>query len=181
MGIFGLKIDEIYETEIISLENEGAGVAKINGMVVFIPKALVGEKVRIRITEIKKNYARAKIVEILEKSDKRTNSLCPYYDECGGCNLRHQTSKENLKFKKEKVEIALNKIGKLNVLVDDIIPSFKEDNYRNKVSFKVEKDRIGFYGEGTYQLIDIENCLLADSNINDALKVIRNYIKEYDN
>lgn len=181
MGLFSLKIDEIYETKIIGLENEGAGVAKINGMIVFIPKALVGEKVRIRITEIKKNYARGKIVEILEKSDKRVISKCPYYEECGGCNLRHQTSNENLKFKKEKVETALNKIGKLNVLVDDVIPSFKEDNYRNKVSFKVEKDRIGFYGEGTYQLIDIENCLLADSSINDALKVIRNYISKYDN
>ena len=181
MGLFSLKIDEIYETEIISLENEGAGVAKINGIVVFIPKALVGEKVRVRITEIKKNYARAKIVEVLEKSSKRTISLCPYYDECGGCNLRHQTPEENLKFKQEKVQIALNKIGKLNIIVDDIIPSVRNDNYRNKVSFKVEKNRIGFYGEGTYQLIDIENCLLADSNINDALKVIRTYIKEYDN
>lgn len=181
MGLIPLKIDEIYETTITGLENEGSGVAKINGMIVFIPKALIGEKVRVRILEIKKNFARGKIVEILEKSSKRTESLCPYYEECGGCNLRHQTSSENLKFKKEKVEVALRKIGKLDVEVDDIVPSFKENNYRNKVSFKVENSRIGFYGEGTYQLIDIDNCMLAENDINDALVVIRDYLSKYEN
>ena len=181
MGLIPLKIDEIYETTITGLENEGSGVAKINGMIVFIPKALIGEKVRVRILEIKKNFARGKIVEILEKSSKRTESLCPYYEECGGCNLRHQTSAENLKFKKEKVEVALQKIGKLDVEVDDIVPSFKENNYRNKVSFKVENSRIGFYGEGTYQLIDIDNCMLAENDINNALVVIRDYLSKYEN
>lgn len=181
MSLMSLKIDEIYETEIIGLENEGAGVAKINGIIVFVPKALVGEKLRVRIIEIKKNFARGKIVEILEKSSNRITPSCPYYQECGGCNLRHQTKEENLKFKKEKVETALKKIGKIDVVVDDIVPSFKENNYRNKVSFKVENDRIGFYGEGTYQLINVENCMLAENEINNALTVIRNYIKNYEN
>lgn len=181
MSLMSLKIDEIYETEIIGLENEGAGVAKINGIIVFVPKALVGEKLRVRIIEIKKNFARGKIVEILEKSSNRITPSCPYYQECGGCNLRHQTKEENLKFKKEKVETALKKIGKIDVMVDDIVPSFKENNYRNKVSFKVENDRIGFYGEGTYQLINVENCMLAENEINNALTVIRNYIKNYEN
>lgn len=179
--INSLKIDEIYETVITSLENEGCGVSKINGIVVFIPKALVGEKVRVRITEIKKNFARGKIVEILEKSNNRIKSKCPYYDECGGCNLRHQTDTENLKFKKEKIETALKRIGKIDAKVEDVIPSFKNDNYRNKLSLKVEDDKIGFYGEGTYQLIDIDYCLLAHEEINKALKVIRTYIKEFKN
>ncbi len=181
MNLIPLKIDEIYEAEIIGLENEASGVAKINGMIVFIPKVLVGERVRVRIIEIKKNFARGKLIEVLQASKNRCKSKCPYYGECGGCNLRHQDANENLLFKKEKVENALKRIGKLNVIVDDVIPSFKDDNYRNKVSFKVENDRIGFYGEGTYQLIDIDNCLLAEKKINDALKVIRSYLKENKN
>lgn len=179
--IGAIKIDEIYETEITSLENEGAGVCKINGMVVFVPKTLPGEKVRVRITEKKKNYARGKLVEILKESDKRVKSRCPFYEECGGCDLRHQTTSENLKFKKEKIKNALKRIGKIDVKVDDCLPSLKDDNYRNKVSFKVENNRIGFYGEGTYQLIDIDYCLLVESLINDALQVIRNYLKENNN
>lgn len=178
MSLMPLKIDEIYETEILGLENEAAGVAKINGIIVFIPKVLVGEKVKIRITEIKKNFAKGKLIEILKASDDRCNSKCPYYGECGGCNLRHQLSKKNLLFKKEKVKTALKKIGKLDIKVDDVISAIKDDNYRNKVSFKVENDRIGFYGEGTYQLVDIQNCLLAEKEINDALSVIRTYLKE---
>ncbi len=176
-----LKIDDVKECVIEALENEGAGVTKINGMVVFVPKALVGEKVRVRIVEIKKNYARAKIIEVIETSKNRIVSDCPYYGECGGCNLRHQSDEYNLKFKKEKVEIALQKIGKIDVKVSDIVPSFKSDNYRNKASFKVEGDRIGFYGEGTYQLVDIENCMLLEKEINESLLVIRDYLKKYQN
>lgn len=176
-----IKIDEIYETEITALENEASGVCKINGMVVFVPKALVGEKVRVRITEIKKNFARGKIVEILNPSPKRLESKCPYYEECGGCNLRHQSTQENLNFKKEKVKIALKRIGKIDTEVDDAIPSLKEDNYRNKVSFKVENDNIGFYGEGTYQLINIDYCLLAENEINECLTVIKRYLSNNEN
>lgn len=174
--INNIKIDDVYEVTIDSLENEASGVAKVGGMVVFIPKTLIGEKVRIRITEIKKNYAKGKVIEILESSKDRIKQSCPYYDECGGCNLRHQSCNESLKFKKNKVENAIKRIGKLDVQVDDVIPSYINDNYRNKASFKVEKERIGFYGEGTYQLVDIKYCLLMKKEINNALKVIRNYL-----
>ena len=176
-----LKIDEIYEAEVIGLENEGKGVCKVGGIIVFVPKTLKGEKIRFRVTEIKKNFAKGKLVQVLKESDKRVKPSCPYYEECGGCNLRHQEMKENLKFKKEKIENALKRIGKIDKKVEDVIPSFKNDNYRNKISLKVEDDKIGFYGEGTYQLIDIDNCLLAVNEINEAIKVIRTYIKGFKN
>lgn len=181
MSIFSLKIDDIVTVKIDGLENEGCGVAKINGMVVFIPKTLVGEIAKIRITEIKKNFARGKVIEIIEPSKKRIKNDCPYYEECGGCNLRHQSDIESLKFKKEKVETALKRIGKIETKIDDVIPSPKCDNYRNKASFKVEKDKIGFYSSGSYQLVDIESCKLLEDDINDCLCVIRNYIKENKN
>lgn len=176
-----IKIDEIYDANIEGLENEGAGVCKINGMVVFVPKALTGEKVRIRIIEIKKNYAKGKVIEVLEKSKHRVDSGCPYYEECGGCNLRHQDSKENLKFKKEKVENAIKRIGKLDIKVNDVVSSFRDDNYRNKASFKVENNKIGFYSEGTYQLVDIKECKLMKKEINDSLYYIRKYLEENKN
>ena len=176
-----IKIDEIYDVNIEGLENEGAGVCRINGMVVFVPKALTGEKVRIRITEIKKNYAKGKVIEVLEKSKHRVDSGCPYYEECGGCNLRHQDSKENLKFKKEKVENAIKRIGKLDIKVNDVVSSFRDDNYRNKASFKVENNKIGFYSEGTYQLVDIKECKLMKKEINDSLYYIRKYLEENKN
>lgn len=171
-----VKVDEVYESNITALENEGKGVCKIGGMICFVPKGLPGEKIRFRVTEKKKNFAVGKLIEVLEKSNYRVISNCPYYDECGGCNLRHQTSKENLKFKKEKVETALKRIGKIDVKVNNVIECEKEDNYRNKASFKVEDDKIGFYEEGTYRLIDIKECLLCSSEINKVLKTVKRYI-----
>lgn len=178
MGLIPMKIDDVYETEITSLENEGSGVCKIKGVTVFVPKTLVGETVRIRITEIKKNFARGKLIEIIKPSSNRTKPLCPYYNECGGCDLRHQSNLKNLEFKKQKVETAIKRIGKMDCKVSDVVPSFKNENYRNKASFKVENNRIGFYGSGTYQLVDIDYCMLLEKEINDALLVIRNYLNE---
>lgn len=181
MNLIPIKIDDIYEVEIIGLENEGSGVCKVKGITVFVPKALIGEKARIRIVEIKKTFARGKVIEILEPSKNRIKVTCPYYEECGGCDLRHQSDEENLKFKKQKVETALNKIGKINTKVEDVIPSSRLDNYRNKASFKVEKENIGFYGHGTYQLVDIKECMLLEKEINDVLEVIRKYLSNNEN
>ena len=181
MGLIPMKIDDVYETEITALENEGSGVCKIKGVTVFVPKTLVGETVRIRITEIKKNFARGKLIEIITPSSNRTKPLCPYYNECGGCDLRHQSNYKNLEFKKQKIENAITRIGKINCKVSDVVPSFKTENYRNKASFKVENDRIGFYASGTYQLVDIDYCMLLENVINEALLIIRNYLKENKN
>lgn len=181
MGLLTIDIDEIYESEVLSLENEGQGVCKVKGVTVFVPKTLVGEKIRFRITEKKKNFARGKLIEILKPSNDREESLCPYYEECGGCDLRHQSDKKNLEFKCLKVQNALNKIGKIDYKIKNIIPSFKNENYRNKASFKVEDRRIGFYGNGTYQLVDISYCRLLDDKINKALEVIRSYIVNNEN
>lgn len=125
MGLIPIKIDEIYEAEVIDLENEAAGVCKVKGVTVFVPKTLVGEKIRFRITEIKKNFARGKLIEILNSSEKRVKSSCPYYEECGGCDLRHQSDDENLIFKRNKVIKALEKIGKIKTEVKPVIASLK--------------------------------------------------------
>ena len=173
-----LKIDDVCEVLITGLENEGKGVCKVGGMICFVPKVLPGEKVKIRITEIKKNFARGKVIEILEKSKQRVEPNCPYYNECGGCDLRHQSYEDSLLFKKEKVETALKRIGKVDVKVEDVISCVKTDNYRNKMSFKVEDNKIGFYEEGTYRLINIDKCNLAENRINELLKQIKNYLEE---
>lgn len=176
-----MKIDKIYECKIMYLENEGSGVARINNFVVFVPKTLVGELVKIKIVKIKKNYAVAKLLEIIKPSKYRIKPNCIYYDSCGGCNLRHQTSEKNLEFKKNKIDIAMNKIGKININTEDIIPSFQEDNYRNKAIFKVEKDKIGFYEQNSYFLVDISYCKLLNDKINNILLLIREYLKEHKN
>ena len=91
-----MKLNEVYETEILRLNNEGEAVAIINGMIVFIPFALQGEIVKVKIIEINKNYAKGELLEIKEKSLDRRVEICPFFYECGGCNLMHMDYEKQL-------------------------------------------------------------------------------------
>ena len=121
-----MNINDIYEVEVIDVNNFGVGIAKINNMVIFINNALLGEKLKIKIVDVKKSYAYGKIIEILISSDFRTNVDCPYYNICGGCSFLHTSiNSEN--------QIKENYIKKLfsNYKVSNIICN-NEYYYRNK-------------------------------------------------
>ena len=81
--------NEIYETTVCDYTAEGQGIAKIDGCVVFIPNAIVGEQVRVRIEKAQKTWAAGKLVEILEKSPHRISRECPQAKLCGGCDFWH--------------------------------------------------------------------------------------------
>ena len=92
-----MKKNEEYIVEIIDTGFQGEGIAKIEGIAVFVPQAIKGEKIKIKILKVTSKCAYGKIVEILEKSPERTQSDCETYNRCGGCNLRHVNYKETLK------------------------------------------------------------------------------------
>ena len=175
-----MKLNEIYETKILRLNNEGDGVGKIDDIVTFVKGALKGEIVRVRIDKIYKNYAKASIIEILEKSIDRRIPICPYFDYCGGCDLMHMDYNDQLKFKKEKIESIFKKICNMDITLSSI-NSYNNLNYRNKVVFKVKEDKIGFYKRKTYEIIDINECIISDKKINEILLKLREFIKEHIN
>ena len=126
--------------EITGLSHQGEGIGRLpDGTVVFVPKALVGEKVFVEVVERKKNFARAKLVSILEKSDKRCEPKCKLYDSCGGCLLQHLNYDAQLVYKAEMVRDSLKRLGKLCVDVLPAIGMKRPWHYRNKVhlQFKV--------------------------------------------
>ena len=99
--------NEEYVVEIIDNGFQGEGIAKIDGMAVFIPKCLKGEKVRIKILKVTTSLAYGKVLEILEKSEYRNESDCNTFTRCGGCNLRHINYDYTLEIKKNSVESTL--------------------------------------------------------------------------
>ncbi len=175
-----MNVNEEYEVEILRENNEGDGVASVNGFIVFVKGALKNEKVKIKIDEVNKNYAVGSIIEIKEKSINRIDPICPYFYDCGGCNLMNMNYKSQLKFKKNKVESILKKICNKDITLSSI-NSFNQINYRNKVVFKVENDKIGFYRNKTNEVIDIEKCIISNEKINEVLLKLRKFIKENDN
>ena len=90
--------------KIIRYNNEGEGVAIFNDLVIFIPGVIIDEEVKIKIVELKKNYARGEVIKLLIPSTDRRIPVCPFYNECGSCNLMHIDYNKQLEFKKKKVE-----------------------------------------------------------------------------
>ncbi len=163
-----MKIDDELIVKIIKQDNFGQGISKQNGFVVFVKNAIVGEKLKVKITSIKKNYAEAEIIEILEKSDNRRKYSCIYYNKCGGCSIGHQVYKYQTKFK----ESVLKEILKIN---DIEVVTTNEENYRNKVVLRISNGNLGFYENKTNNIIDIGECVIADNKINNIIKLLKGF------
>ena len=164
-----MKINDIYEVIIESVDDIGNGVTRINNIVVFIPYTLSNEKVKIKIVSISKRFAVGKVIEFITKSDKRCEVKCNCYNECGGCNFLHINFNDELSIK-------INYINKLfNININTVLTN-NEYNYRNKATFHIKDGKIGYYSEKTNDIIEFNNCLLLDNRIND----IYNYLKEHE-
>lgn len=160
------------KTIIEKLDNHGRGICFINNKITFIDNALPNEEVEIEITKESKKYNEAKVINYLKQSDKRVKPLCPYYEECGGCNLLNTSYEETIKFKKEKLESLLSKYSNIDKEIE-IIPSINELEYRNKITLKVKNNEYGYYISNTHKLVKIENCLLAEQPIKEFIKDIK--------
>ena len=130
-----MKKNEEYIVEIIDTGFQGEGIAKIEGIAVFVPQAIKGEKIKIKILKITSKCAYGKIVEILEKSPERTQSDCETYNRCGGCNLRHMKYEYTLEIKKAIVENCLYKQFNRDIQVNDVIGMKEPMFYRNKLQY----------------------------------------------
>ena len=175
-----MHLEDTYEVKIIRLNNEGLGVALVDKFVVFVKNALVNEIVKIKITEVNDNYAKADVINYIETSSNRVIPSCPFYEKCGGCNLMHMNYESQISFKKDKVKSIFKKISNIDIDIKDIIYD-KEYNYRNKVTLKVKNDKIGLYREKTNDIINVDKCLLLDNKINDELIKLELFVHRYKN
>lgn len=179
-----LEIDKECIVKIESLGYEGEGVAKIDRYPIFIPGALKGETVKIKITKAKKKYAYGKLIEIIDKSSYRKEHKCIYYNKCGGCTLMHSTYEGQLDFKFNRVKDCIKKIAGLNDSIVKYPLGMKEEyRYRNKVQLPVGlvdgKIAIGFYSEKTHEIVDIDSCMLQDEVSDKIISIVKGWMEEY--
>lgn len=165
------------QVKIEKLDNFGRGIAHINNKICFIENALPNEIVEVEITKEKAKYQEAKVINYIEKTKDRIEVDCPYYDKCGGCNLRHLSYEKENEYKENKVKEVLKHIGRLDIKVNNIIYS-DEYNYRNKVTLHNSDNKIGYYEKNTRNIIKIDNCYLLDNKINESIKNINTKDKE---
>lgn len=158
------------KVEIVDYDHLGRGIAKIAEKIVFVKKAKVGDVVDIKVTRVKKRYLEAEIV------NPKKIDYCPYYNVCGACQIGHLTYDEQLKFKVNLVKNIFSKYTSYNLSNLEIIKT-KLYNYRNKVTFHIEGDRLGYYEEASHKLIDIGKCKLLDEDILILSSYLRSFIK----
>lgn len=161
--------------KIEAIDHFGRGITKIDGKIAFIENALPNEIVEIKLNNEKKKYIDGSVLKYIKKSEQRINVNCPYYNSCGGCNIMHLSYQNQLKFKQNKIENIIKKYLNNDIKINNIVNSDTKINYRNKVTFQVN-EIIGFYKNKTYDIINIDNCLISHKLINNSIE----YLKKLD-
>lgn len=162
-------IEVIYE--ITSLNDQGLGITYVNDKITFVNNTVVGDIVKLKIDEEHKKYNIATVVEYVGKSSNRVKEFCPFFSECGGCSLQNLSYDDTINFKKDKLKKILSKFANINSNIK-IVKSDNNRNYRNKITLKIKNKKIGFYKFNSNDLIEINECLIANDNINKIIKVI---------
>lgn len=154
----------------------GEGVAR-GEKVTFVPYALPNETVEAEIVEEKSKFCNAKLSKVIVESNDRKTPPCPYFMECGGCNLQHLKYEKQAEFKQNLVKETLHKVGGID---EQVLPCVTANSfsYRNKGVFPISKN-IGMFRFNSHQIIPIQKCLLMNEKINEALDLVRNWLEKY--
>ena len=175
---------ETIEINITGLGSSGEGVGKYQGFTVFVPGALPTETIKAKVVLVKKNYASARIQEIIVPSAERVEPACPVYKQCGGCQLQHLSYAGQLAMKEEQVKAAITRIGHLDTEVLPVMGCANPWNYRNKMQFPAAmgaegKIEIGCYATATHSVVDTEGCLIQKEANNQVLVAVRKWMQKY--
>lgn len=152
----------------------GKGVARHQGKVIFIPFVAPGETVTARLIKEKKSFAEGRLLKVVSPSPDRVNAPCPYFSACGGCVYQHLRYDRQLAIKSAQVEQTLRRVGKITEPpMRPIIPSPNQFGYRNRIRVHRAAQATGFFGYESRELVDVEQCLLAQPEVNRALQKLR--------
>lgn len=184
------KYQEEIVIDIDDLSNLGSGVGRYSlpdgsKWVVMVPLVLPGEKVLVKVFRNHNSYSEADLVNVIFSSPDRIKPACEYFSICGGCQYQHINIDAQRQWKKSQVESLLQRIGGLKDLtVKDTVGTSDLFGYRTKITphydapHHADKLSIGFQKRGTKVIVDIEQCMIATTKINDEYLVARKKIKE---
>ena len=171
--------NDILTLEITGLTSEGSGVARHDGLAVFVPFSAVGDVAECRVLKVQKTYAYAKIERLLTPSQDRIDPSCEAYGKCGGCLFRHIAYDAELRAKETFVRDAFKRIGGLDIPIEPIISTGVTERYRNKAQLPVAevggKPVCGFFSPRSHRVVPCEDCLLAPEVFSDITREILNY------
>lgn len=178
-----VELNKIYEIKINTLSSNAQGVGRIDNFTVFVDYALPKEIVKVKIIEVKKNYAVGQLLEIVKQSPDRVKPSCPIYTDCGGCQIQHLSYSAQLKWKQQQVIDAVSRIGKIDVEVKNAIGMNDPYRYRNKMQFPIsrvkDKINIGCFAKFSHQVVNTNSCLIQRSANDEILQAVRKVIEKF--
>lgn len=151
----------------------GYGVARVEGFVHFVPGSAPGDKVEIEPIRRKKRYGFSRLVRLIEPSALRTEPFCPYFGECGGCQLQHIRYDEQLKIKQEIFVDQMRRIGGVPNLSEPEI--FGSETPRIRMRFQVREEKIGLFQKKSHRLCQIRTCGIASPGVNSVLRELQGF------
>ncbi len=162
------------ELELTTVANLGQALGRHEGKVVFAPGGLPGERVRVRLLEDRKRWARGELVEVLDASPDRVEPPCPYYGLCGGCHWQHADYPAQLLYKQQVVVEQLRRLGRLrDAPVRPALGMSEPWFYRNHVQFTAtESGALGFQAAGSHDVVPIDRCLLLHPLLDEMHAVL---------
>ncbi|MEG1942618.1 MAG: 23S rRNA (uracil(1939)-C(5))-methyltransferase RlmD, partial [Angelakisella sp.] len=177
-----LQKNDIVTINIDSVTNEGNGVGRHEGMAIFVPMTVTGERARVRIVKVQKSFCYGIIEELITLSENRIEPDCPVFKRCGGCSLRHMSYRTELMAKQQWVTDAVKRIGGLELDINTILPSPQEDEYRNKAQYPLGKDSdgkvfCGFYSPRTHSIVPAAECRLQPHFFSSLCGAVCKYIE----
>jgi tRNA/tmRNA/rRNA uracil-C5-methylase (TrmA/RlmC/RlmD family) len=158
----------------------GDGVGRAGDFVVFVPLVVLGEVVEVELTEVKKRFARAKLLRVIEASPDRVVPECRYFGDCGGCQYQHVAYKAQLELKGKQIADLAQRIGGFSsALIDPVEPCPRPYGYRNRIMIRSQWDKfkqglnIGFIRADNRLVVDVEECKIAEPLLNDEIRRVR--------
>lgn len=175
-----LKVGDRVKLTIQDIAFGGEGVGRINDFVVFVPFVALGETVEAELREVKKSFARASLLQVLNPSPERVEPACQHFAACGGCQYQHLAYETQLRIKHKQVADLFQRIGGIDPsLVAPVVPCPAPYGYRNRIMIRSQwnkpeqKLNIGFVRHDCGLVEDIYECKIAEPALNEQIRHVR--------
>jgi len=169
-----MELSGIYTIDITDVNENGAGFGRIEGMAVFVPGLLAGEKAEIRITSLAKNYAMGECVRRMSDSPDRIPPVCPSAEQCGGCTLAHVTFEAENRIKQNSVKSAFRRAGLPYDMVEETVHGTNRTGYRNKLGVHLGESGFGLCRSETNEVLPFTGCAICPEVMSGIVKFVNN-------
>ena len=171
-----LRTGDIFEGAVSDFGMSGEGIVKDGAYPVFVPYALLGERVRLRIVHAKKDYAFGEVIEVLTPSNDRIKPKCRHFGKCGGCDLQPISAPLQEEIKRTSLARTLSKTANVSPEIPPVVCG-REWEYRNKLALPFGKDRqgrtvLGFYAKRSHRVIPLKECPLHGEWVQDVIAAV---------